>query len=134
MVEEFELEGEAFRAGRGLARVVVTRRGERREIRVPLVGTGGYGYREDWIGHPSSIQFVEIWDDELRGELERLARGAADVEVGRRDRRWRPAPIDLRLEGPRAGIENVIECALDRPLVPYGAVETVQFGVRHEDL
>ena len=134
VIEEQIRRGEAFRDGRLVARIELTRRGELRRTRVALPGTGGYGYKESWIGHPSSIRFVEILDEGLGQELERLAAGARDVEQGGRDRGWCPSPLDVRLLTDETGAETVVRCWIDRPLNPYGRVERVLFGARHDDV
>jgi hypothetical protein len=80
------------------------------------------------LGTRTTIR-IEEPDPAFREELERLQAGARDIEIGRRDRQWRPKPIDVKI-----GDRNFQDCSLESPLLPYGSVEEMEFGLFHSDL
>lgn len=97
---------------------------------VDIPGTGRRDFKP-WVRHhPTTIRFRSVVDPRFRAELERLAAAATDVEAGRRDRRWLPAPFDIVLED-EVSLAGVI---VKRPLNGYGAIEQIGFGASLPEL
>ncbi len=104
------------------------RRFELRAAAIPRAGSQVVSYKVLSVSGPSTIRITEP-DRELASELQRLLAGARDVEIGRRDRGWRPEPISVVVDG--VAYE---QCLLDRPFNPYGTIESVEFRIRHGEL
>jgi hypothetical protein len=128
-METTEHEAQIFRDGRPVAEsTTVLRRFEARSVVVPRPGQQSIGYKDVSITGPTTIR-IEGPERNLAEELERLLAGAQDLEIGRRDRQWRPEPIDVVVEG-----ETFIGCGLNRPTNYLGSIKTVEFGIHHERL
>jgi hypothetical protein len=120
---------EIFREGDRVAKAaVVTSRFQPRAEPVPITGTQAVGYKDLSTQGPTTIR-IEQPDPAFREELERLQAGARDIEVGRRDRQWRPEPVTVKV-----GDSIYDGCGLDRPLNPYGSLEETEFDLHHPDL
>lgn len=123
--------GRALRDGQVVAaEVEVVERVEVDALPVDLPGTTRRDFKPRTTRHPTTIRFVSIEDRELRSDLERLALAARDVDVARRDRGWRPKPLDLALEEDA----DFAGAYVGRPLNGFGAVEAIEFDLGHEDL
>ena len=123
--------GRAMRDGRVIADLVeVTERVESRLTPVPLPGSASVGHKQQTIRHPTTVTFRSIADEALRGDLDRLAQAAHNVEVGRRDRGWQPDPIDIVLDDG----SQALGAFVDRPFNGYGALEVIAFTLRHDAL
>jgi hypothetical protein len=128
-METTEHDAQIFRDGRAVAEsATVLRRFEARAVAVPRPGRQSIDYKDVSVTGPTTMR-IEGPDRELTEELERLLAGAQDLEIGRRDRQWRPEPIDVVIEG-----ETFSGCNLDRPTDYLGSIETVEFGIHHERL
>jgi hypothetical protein len=127
-MEESSEQAEVFRGAKRVARAVVTVRGQLRLAVMPLAGSQAVGFKDVSTQGPTTARFEEP-EPPFGAELERLQDGARDIEVGRRDRQWRPEPVVIRVAG-----ETYEECALDRPLNPYGPLAETEFVLRHPDL
>lgn len=128
-MDKYPQVGELFRDGAAIAeRIVLTRRFEPRYAPVAMAGQVSTGFKDLTTQGPTTIR-VERPEPSLRQELERLQAGATDIEIGRRDRQWRPRPVSVELDG-----EVFNDCAIDRPLNGYGPLEEVEFTVHHERL
>jgi hypothetical protein len=128
-MQEQSQEGAVTRDGVPLAeRIVITRRFEPKMVPVPMAGQASTRYKDLSTEGPTTIR-VEGPEPGFREELERLKAAATDVEVGRRDRGWRPQPVSIEIDG-----ESFEDCGLDRPLNGYGALEAVEFTLYHERL
>lgn len=128
-MDEHPQAGELYRDGVAVAeRIVLTRRFEPRLAPVAMAGRSTTGYKDLSTQGPTTIR-VEYPEPGLREELERLKAGATDVEIGRRDRRWRPRPVSIEVDG-----EVFEDCAIDRPLNGFGPLEETEFTVHNERL
>ncbi len=119
---------EIFRDGERIAEAaVIISRFQPRAAVVPLPGQHAVGYKDLSTQGPTTIK-IEEPDPGFRVELERLQAAGRDIEIARRDRGWRPQPVSVKVS------ESVYEeCVLDRPLNPYGPLDTTEFELHHRD-
>jgi hypothetical protein len=128
-METSEHTAQVYRDGRPIAESAILMRSfEARVVEMPLAGRQDVGYKDVSVTGPTRIR-IEGPTPTFTAELERLLAGAQDVEIGRRDRQWRPEPIDVVVEG-----ETLSGCILDRPTNYFGSIEAVEFGLHHEQL
>lgn len=119
-------EAEVFRDGRPIAvAALVITRFQPRAVPVPQAGMQSVGYKDVSTQGPTTIRVAQP-DPVFAKELIRLQAGARDVEIGRRDRQWRPEPIDLAIGG-----QSFQGCELGRPSQPYGSLEETEFDLHH---
>jgi hypothetical protein len=132
LMQEFGFSARVFRDGEVLCEeAFVIRRAEDRSIPVDLPGRGR-GIKPNVVRGPTGIRFGGFIRTDFRAELERLALASRDDDVGRRDRGWRPR-VTVAIDesgGPR----EHEDCYLERPINGYGAVEQIEFGLRHNEL
>ena len=92
-METTEHEAQISRDGRPVAKTAtILRRFEARAHAMRLPGQQSVGYKDVSVTGPTTIR-IEGPDRDLTEELERLLAGTQDIEIGRRDRLWRPQPI-----------------------------------------
>lgn len=117
--------GRALRDGAVLANeLVLIEQAELESIALPVAG-GGTVYRHKLRHDPTLIRFLSIADRGFRSELDRLAAARREVNIGRRDRGWAPAPVDIELDNGilLRGVQ------VQRPLNGFGAPEAISFNV-----
>jgi hypothetical protein len=118
-----------YRDGRPIAEsATVLRSFDARVAELPPAGRQDVVYKNVSVTGPTRIR-IEAPAQALAAPLERLLAGAHDIEVGRRDRRWRPQPIDAALDG-----ETFAGCILDRPTNYFGWIDPVEFVLHHNQL
>jgi hypothetical protein len=105
---------------------IVVRRIDRRAVEVPIPGQAP-GLKDVSRRGPTTLQIEEA-DPGLREELEQLLEIASDIELARQRRGWAPEPVTIEVEGER------YKARIDRPINPYGAVESVEFQLDADGL
>jgi hypothetical protein len=119
-------EGRAWRDGEVVAEnVEVIERVEIRTTAIPVAGANRQVVRQTTIHGQPTLRLGFVTEPVFRSELERLAEGRRNIDVGRRDRGWVPAPIELELDDG-ATLHDV---QVQRPLDAFGGVEAIEFNV-----
>jgi hypothetical protein len=128
-VDEFIERGRALREGEVVdAEIAVTRRGEIQAIPVARPGSMSTGHKPVPVRGETTIRFDDP-SPALRAELDRIVELAKDPDLQRKNRGWAPASITIEIE---SGVYT--DCAISRPLNPYGPTLDLDYGLTHEDL
>jgi hypothetical protein len=126
-MESREIAGQAFRNGEIVAsEILLIEQGEVQSTAFPISGSNRYGHRQRVIRGESTIRFVELDDQTLEAELEKLIAASSDIDLKRQLRDERASTtVDLTLEDGR----NLSNCVLRYPISGPAQLEVTDFPI-----
>lgn len=114
--------------------VAVIRRWRPAPLKCQSLGQAVRDPKDATIALPTTVRICDGLEPSLRAELEGLAAGARDVtsdaDSETRASAWGRSIVQLETPGDESSFLGYI----DAPINGYGAIETLEFGLRHPEL